>query len=262
MMKKLVFILWVSLSVCPVFAQESKLIKAGADAAHNSVAGQVSWQVARQLKAAHMFNNSLARIVNMSGAPLVQVRLAQNAADPQDILSARLLKPAELYNYTNLDNSGELNSPRPFAQAQGSAFRGISVRDLVALRHLFRNGMEIKKSEFPEIYSSHKLDVALGYIYPAEEDIVLEESADGHFELPVVARIPFTQQLLKQNPPEVSISQEIVFSQDIKPQFISEVMVVLEINGQVGWYQTIVENGQLLLLPVPSARIAQSSDFW
>lgn len=193
-----------------------------------------------------------ARVVNMPGAPLVSVHLPKNvAAKTGGLLSARLLTPGEVYRFVNLDAFGQLHVPQSFTRQESAVYRGLSVENLPALARLFRKGMEIEKSEFPEIYSSHKLGKALGYIFPS-----YEKSSVVNYELPVLVKIPLNKKILKNNPPAALINDDIIFNEDIDPRFISEIMVFLEINGRADWYRVVMEKGEVKFLYTPTTRIA------
>lgn len=261
-MKKYSLFLLCIMFVSPAFAQADKVVEVVQPGSKAVIRGPdlARSVIDRILQASRISNLSWARIDNMAGTPLIAVRSLENSStQPGNILSARLLKPGEVYHHINKDAVGKLNVPQSFAKDDGALYWGISVRDLFSLRHIFKKGMEIQKSKFPVIYSSYDLGVALRYIYP--EEVVDKGLPTALSELPVMVKISLTGKMLKKNPPTRWMDKDILFGKDIKPQFISEIMTFLEINGQAGWYRVVWKNRKMIFVPVPSTLVAQSIDY-
>ena len=264
MVKKLVFILWVSLSVCPVFAQEGKLIKAGADAANNGLAQQVGRQLTEQtLHAAKVPNTVLAQISNLPGSPTVKVRL--NEPLPQGtpaVLSARILGEKELFNKIALVESNQLYVPKLFIPGEQVWYRGMKFKRLDEVENLLINGLEMSKSNFPgEIYVSPSFRVALSYGLALRFDMYVEGPArysvpEGSFigdnRFLVMTFIPCTEAESQRYAYAAKYQiWEDVLTETRPASMLSHIITFLEVNGQAGWYEATLENNEIFLNQLP-----------
>lgn len=197
----------------------------------------------------------IVKITNLPGTPLVQVKFPKGELPQEtDILLARVLRPSEVYKAISLTHDLQLYVPAEFGSQDGVVYRGLKLNNLAELKNILVRGLEIKKSNFPGIYTSYSLGVALGFSVSPFEWSTYENLPDINFELPTVVKIPLSIPLLEKNAPYES-NGEIVFRQDILPDLISDVMVFLEVNGKPGWYRAALEGKNLILIPAPTKNI-------
>lgn len=240
MIKKLLLILICATTVSSLYAQADKMgrvVKSGAGLAANptyQAVNQAIGQVTPSLR--------LAQIVNLSGQPLVQVRLNTVETSPStEILQARILPSIQIYQFVSPLESSQLHVPSAFADTKKALYRGMKLTKLSDLENILLRGLEIRHSVYSEIYFAYMFSMAMRYALP----FIPEENVKGDF--PVVVKVPVI--------PDLPVSQIGVTAQayeDLPAKFISHVMIVLEINGRASWYQAIVENNKLVLVEVPT----------
>lgn len=256
-MKKFIVFLLICFCACPGFAQRGKGVRDWFRALRlqRSVA-----QTVTQTAASSSSGIYWAKVANLPGMPLVQVRLPSRPAAPTDgVLSARVLPPSQVYHLINLERTTQLYVPRAFAEQDKALYRalyrGVRLTNLNDLQNILENGMEIKKSRFSAIYSSYSLGDALGYALPPYEWLVYENIGEIDLELPVVVKIPVTIRLIEKNTPYDDMG-DVIFRQDLWADMISDVMVFLEIDGKADWYKAVLEDKKLLLIPTPTKRVS------
>ena len=194
-----------------------------------------------------------AQISNMMGSPIVQVRLPANTVGQgSEILSARIVKPSELRDAVYLPPT-KLYVPQAFAEDESAVYKGLRIKLLPELQHILEHGLEIDKTIFFKIHASYELGESYRYMFPPDNNWAeYENLPEITFDLPVVTRIPVTKQMLQENPFEEIYNCEVIFRRDVHPNLISGVMTFLDINGTVDWYQVVLENGKLTLVPAPT----------
>lgn len=261
-MRKVFCLLIVCGWACPAWSQSGKSIKTWWKAltARPSITARVSQAVARRAASVPgAVGVQVAKISNLPGSPLVRVNLPQTETAGSHPLPARVLPPGQLCRAVNPAGFSQLYIPSAFAMQRETLYRGLRLNHLQDLKNILTRGMEISRSQFSVIYSSYLLDIALGYMLPPGQWVVYENLQELDFELPVVVKIPVTIRLLEKNTPFEG-KDEVFFRQDLWPEFISDVMVFLEINGQADWYRATVENGELVLTPTPTQRVPGKLD--
>ena len=249
MMKKLLVLSLFCLCVCPSYAQKGKMIK-GALGGRAALTDAVTRQVAKQTVAASQMR--LAKITNLPGQPTVQVRLPQTAVSDSPVLSARILKPSELYKNIESKTGMQLYMPDEFYGKEEAAYRGMRLDGWDDLKNLLVNGLQIERTHYRMIYASKKSSVvALSYAVPTREALIFESFLDGEYQLPVIVKIPLTNEVLSFHEPDQRTGW-LTFRQDIPSSMISDVMIFLEINGKPDWYKVTLEQGNITFTPAPS----------
>ena len=247
-MKRMIFVLLLSILPPLVLAQSGKAVQTGVKLATQSdIALRVAQQTARQSLSR---TPALAQITNWTGKPLVRVQQAGNVSIPaSDDLSPVAVRVPDWqttarYLFPEGRQGHKAHIPSAFEKRQGAAFyRGLSLRRLDELKNLLVNGMERDKvsAYFPGIFAADEAKMALGYatpwgaLYPS---------------LPVIVRIPDTPELAAENIWEKKTPFSGVFRQDVKPRFISDVMVFLEVNGKPGWHKVMLVDEEMVFIPV------------
>ena len=130
-----------------------------------------------------------------------------------------------------------LNTP------QTAVYRGMSLPNLEALENIAKNGLELSKIQFRNateyaIFTSNRLELALHYT---------RSLSDEKEALPVIVKIPVTQQCKP-----LGYNGHFVFVQDVPAKYISEIMVLLEMDGKPLWYKVVWQNDKMDLVPAPS----------
>ena len=222
------------------------MIKAGADAANNGLAQQVGRQLTEQaLHAAKVPNTVLAQISNLPGKPLVQVRMEAPLSTVMQMVPARVLPSIEVYKSISLVENRQLYVPDAFTETRNVLYRGMRFAQLSDLENILLKGIELRRSAYSELYFAYIFSEAMRYALP----YATTEEVCGDF--PVVVKVPVTDQL--------PVSQTGVTAQayrDLSAEFISDVMVFLEINGRADWYKAIMENNKLVLISTPVTYIS------
>ncbi len=118
-------------------------------------------------------------------------------------------------------------------------YRGMLLHHTEELKNILINGLELDKTRHAGIFASSEILTALLY---AANDV------PTFMALPVLIRIPKTSQL---STPAMPCGLAL-FSQDIPANFLTDVMVFLEVGGKPGWYKVTLENGELVFTPVSS----------
>ena len=172
-------------------------------------------------------------------------------------LSARVLPVDELRQAVSNDRKMKLYVPSALISGKYTLYRGLRLQNTDELQNILTHGMEIDKTHHHTVFVSPNISVALGYMFPHQTARLL-----GTFEeeaLPVMIKIPVTQQLLRENSPQKPQEEfggRRVFYQDVPAEQISDVFVFLEVNNQLRWYKAVVEQGQLIFIPVPSKALS------
>jgi len=194
----------------------------------------------------------LAQITNLPGQPAVQVRLdSPSTLSSSDILPARVLPSIQIYKSISLVRHNQLYLPRAFTETKNVLYRGMRFTNLSDLENLLLQGMEIRSTGYSEIYFGYIPSTALGYALPWKVD----ENVNGEF--PVVTKVPVTPQL-----PVLQTGVTAQVYKDLPAEFISDVMVFLEINGRADWYKAIMENNKLVLISVPTTQTSGYFSRW
>lgn len=240
-MKKLLVLGLLCLCVCPAFAQKGKMIK-GALGGRAALTDAVTRQAAKQTVTASQVH--LAQITNLPGQPTVQVRLPQTAVADSPVLSARILSSLEVYKSVSLAGSRQLYVPDVFTETKDVLYRGMRLTKLSDLENLLLQGLEIRRTAYSELYFAYIFSMAMDYALPR----IVDKSIDGAF--PVVVKVPVTTEL-----PISCTGVNAQAYKDLPAEFISDVMVFMEINGQADWYKAIAENNKLVLISVPTTRM-------
>ena len=247
MMKKLLLILIGAAAVSPLYAQAGKAADGGLKFATQSdlaltVAQKVGQQAVRKAGVSVVSPVRLGQMINLPGKPLVQVRLNTDETSPlEEILPVRILPSIQIYKSVSPLGSRQLYVPSAFTETKNVLYRGMRFTKLSDVENLLLRGLEIRLSAYSEIYFAYLFSMAMGYTLPRIPD----EEVKGDF--PIVVKVPVI--------PQLPVSQTGVAAQayqDLPAEFISDVMVFLEINGRADWYKAIVENNKLVLVSVPT----------
>ena len=246
MMKKLLLILIAAATVSPLYAQVGNAGRAVTSVVEGSARGtELAAGVSRKVAAQTVTPAAalrLAQITNLPGKPLVQVRLNTDETSPlEEILPVRILPSIQIYKSVSPLGSRQLYVPSAFTETKNVLYRGMRFTKLSDVENLLLRGLEIRLSAYSEIYFAYLFSMAMGYTLPRIPD----EEVKGDF--PIVVKVPVI--------PQLPVSQTGVTAQayqDLPAEFISDVMVFLEINGRADWYKAIVENNKLVLVSVPT----------
>ena len=262
-MKKLVLLFLICFSTAPAFAQWT----AGrlARAAHNMEKGVaastegISQQVNRAAHLARPLPTQYVRISNLPKAPVLPLRTLGSTAvaGPSTVLPARMLEPIELRRA--VFPSTNVYIPASFVRSDKMLYRGLILTNVKDLKRLLQKGMEMEKSHYRgEIFSTSLFTVALDYAMPHMS--WSPHAAKGETVMPVVVKIPLTKQLILENRPDV-FGHQYIFSQDVLPTQISDVMLFLEVNGKADWYRVELENGTPTLFEI-NCKITSLREMW
>ena len=246
-MKKPLLVLLLCLCCAPCFSQGVKAGLQGVEAGVKGVpaAGQIEKNLAQQVQRACAASQvRLAQITNMPGQPTVQVRVdASVPVSSAAVLQARMLPSRQVYQSISSVLSRRPYLPSAFAETKDVLYRGMRLTQLSDLENILRQGLEIRRTGYSELYFSYAPSMALTYALPRS----INEKEAGDF--PVVVKVPITTQL-----PVSCTGVNAQAYKDLPAEFISDVMVFLEINGHADWYKAILENDKLLLISVPTTR--------
>ena len=240
-MRNILTLLLVCCCFSPAFAQKGKIIQ-GALGGRAALTDAVTRQAAKQTVTASQVR--LAQITNLPGQPTVQVQLPQTAVADSPVLSARILPSLEVYKSVSLAGSRQLYVPDVFAETKDVLYRGMRLTKLSDLENLLLRGLEIRRTAYSELYFAYAFSRAMDYALPMS----VTEKAAGDF--PVVVKVPVTTEL-----PVSCTGVNAQAYKDLPAEFISDVMVFMEINGRTDWYKAIAENNKLVLISVPTTRM-------
>jgi len=258
-MKKLFVLSLMLFCFSPVFAQGGKVVKSGVDAMRGaSLLQKISAQeVARQAAASAV---RLVQITNMPGKPLVKLGTSLSVRDemgarPSAVLPARMLPGPDSYYFLRPADpigryTGDYFVPQDILGNEVSFYRGMRLGKIDDVKNLLINGLERNKSHYDGIYASFSFPIPVLYATIGAEP-----------NLQVLIKIPATQPLRLYAPESFpddryaakafQMGEEVIFQHDIPARFISDVWVFLEVNGQPDWYKATLQDGEVVLTPVP-----------
>ncbi len=180
-------------------------------------------------------------------------------ADPADLTkpnaptNLRILPDEELFKAISNDDEMKLFVPQPFTQTENVFYRGLRLQNTEELKNILARGMEIDKTHHEMIFVSPNVSVAMEYMFPRWWGVETSEDA-----LPVLVKIPATEQLLTENPPEIpseDFGGRRIFYNNIPANNISDVAVYADVNGTSGWYTVTLNDGELVFTPAPAETI-------
>ena len=247
-MTKTKIILCMMLILCLTslsFAQEEKVAKELFEAAvkgstHVTLPEQVGRVVAQ-----HTFPTTfprpgvqLTQIINWSTKPLVRVEspfLMSEAPLVMKILPAQAIN-GEAFRQVVFPQQGYRNLPVALNDSSPALYRGMPL-SLKDIKNLLINGLELERSSFPQLYFSADIDIALAC---ANEENTL---------LPVVVKVNVTPELEMVRRPRLYEYDNYVFNGSIPSQFINRVLLLLDVNGERGWYEATLKGDELLFKP-------------
>ena len=193
------------------------------------------------------------KITNFPGQPLVKLGapLAEynaTAVRPAPVLSARVLSGKENYKeiFLAVPTLDFIYAPSVLNAGENVAYRGMKLYDLQSVQNILENGIEYTKvSEKYEhkIYFSNSLHRAAWHA-------VQYDSADS--EIPVLIKFAMPSKNYVHTERTMWGEDYYCWLCNIPAHFIKDVMVFLEVNGEVGWYKAILENKQLVFIPMAS----------
>ncbi|MCQ2411224.1 MAG: hypothetical protein MJ053_07215 [Elusimicrobiaceae bacterium] len=251
-MKKLILILLLTIGITPAFAQGTggkAVVRAGkATATQSSIALKVGEQMTRR----SLSRAGMIQITNWVTKPTVQMhpngqsQLASVGELP--VLESRVLdwKTVDLYLFPRGHDGRVMYIPTSWKNwkdpSDAARYRGMIFTRLEQVKHLLESGMELSKisPHYPGIFSSSELDTALKYASPLGAVYPV---------LPVMVKMPAVYELSKENEPDGLVDFMRVIRRDIAPEFISDVMVFLEVNGEPGWYKAVLHEGEMVFIP-------------
>ncbi len=189
------------------------------------------------------------RISNLPGRPVVQFYVKE----PVVPIVRRPPSPKvyKLFFPENTESGflkGRMFVPQGLFGPQKAVYRGMALQ-LPELKHVLTNGLEPRKSlVHRKVYTAFSPVTALSYANPAGRYIAGHEKKNA---FAVLVKIPFTPalQLYARNMGQDMKLGNIVFTQDLPALFISDVWVLLEVNGQPNWYKAVLQKGKLVFLP-------------
>lgn len=243
-MKKLLVLFLMVCCFSPIYAQKGKVIK-GALSGGSALTDAVTRQVAKQTVTVPQVR--LAQITNMPGQPTV--KLGGAVDNGAATLPARWLSPAQSQRmlFHPREEGLLLYVPTALNTTEAAVYRGLSLQNLDELDNLLQNGLELNKiqgrTEYA-IFASNQLRVAMEYAL---------SSSGGEMAVPVLVKIPVTKQCKP-----LGYNGHYVFINDVPAQYLSDIMVFLEVKGTPGWYKVVRENNEMLFKPVPSKLISEA----
>lgn len=261
-MKKLVLLLVICISTVPAFAQwtAGRLARAAYNAEKGAVISTegISQQVSRAVRLSRPLPTQYVRISNLPKSPILPLRpLDEPVAGQPTVLPARMLEPIELRRA--IFPSTNVYIPASFGRSDKMLYRGLILTNVRDLKRLLKKGMEMKKSHYRgEIFSTSLFTVALDYAMPHMS--WSPHAAKGETVMPVVVKIPLTKQLILENRPDV-FGHQYIFSQDVLPTQISDVMLFLEVNGKASWYRVELEDGTPTLFEI-NCKVTSLREMW
>ncbi len=251
-MKQMILILLSVICFSPLFAQSGKIVDTGMKAASSSkeFVLKVGQKAGQQLARQAVCNIPMAQILNWSGQPLVRVRPLEDIVvpfSPENPVSllAKVLdyNVAARYIFPEGRDEHKIYIPTPWEnQTQPAWYRGMKIHNLLELRNLLENGLELSKisPRYPGIFSTSEIDLALKHAVPWGAVAPV---------LPVVVKMPATFELSKENEPDGYADFLRLFRRDIRPDQIEDVMVFLSVNETPGWYKVVLQEGELVFIP-------------
>ena len=131
-------------------------------------------------------------------------------------------------------------APRGLGGGRKALYRGMKLANINEIKNLFLNGLQTGKVRMysKEIFTAVDPIRALIHAVP---DITVDA------DLPVLVRISFSQEIAEMV--EWEDSQVVVFEKDIPAGSISDVWVLLNINGKPDWCKAVLQDDQVVLIP-------------
>lgn len=242
-MRKFCIFILTALLASPVFAlPKGKVVSLlkGTKGVPVELASQFAVERAVKQAITHSFVTAPLPIVNLPTQPVVQFQL-KASLKPEIMQPIRVLPRAQVFDFLFFDSScKKLFLPHSLLSSEKSLYRGMKLADMAALKNLLINGLQSEKVflHSKEIFTSS--DPYRVLLYTAPNFIV---DAD----LPVLIKMPFTPQLQKQVAwQDYDVA---VFKKDIPADMISDIWVLLMVNGTPDWCKAVLKNGELVLIP-------------
>lgn len=164
----------------------------------------------------------------------------------------RVLTSEQLHRAISNDEEMRLFVPETFVQKDNTLYRGLRVKNTAELQYILERGMEIDKTKHEMIYVSPNVSVAMGYMFPRLLDNAENEA------LPVLIKIPVTERLLAENPPQKpqnDFGGRRLLYHDLPADMIDEVAIYANINGAEGWYRAALGANEILFTPISGTQI-------
>lgn len=251
-MKNIFFIVVLTVLTLPTWAQSERVIEGGADAVRKAETFRqvVSAEVAAQKGIAQQLPKlQPAKIINLRGQPLVQVQTDISPAT-QEELSVRLLHVTEVANHAG-DVAKQLSIPELLMQERFLWYKGLQLRDLRDVENILEKGLETWRSPFREIFTSSSAKAALSYAFPT-----------SYWGMPNTLIIPAVVSILpesydvqwKKFHPSKLVYAHIIH-RDIPASKIADMVLLLEIEGNKGWYKVELKDTKLILTPAPTVLV-------
>jgi hypothetical protein len=135
--------------------------------------------------------------------------------------------------------SNEIFAPRGIYGRERAVFRGLKL-NMNDLSNLLEHGLEVGKVRMPtqEMFASFKPEQALLFAIP---NITVEA------DLPVLVKIPFTSEI--EALVEWGSLDDVAFKQDIPAAAISDVWVLVNLDGKPDWCKVVLQDGNVSLIP-------------
>ncbi|MCQ2410799.1 MAG: hypothetical protein MJ053_04835 [Elusimicrobiaceae bacterium] len=235
----LLFLLGVTVGC---YAQGKSVVEGGVSAASHStkVLPEAAFQHIRRAMQKCNLSSPLImqplQITNLPGSP--EIPLFSHMPVSSSILQARTLTTKEVSQKIFSHYWTDVYVPVSFASDEVALYRGMELDYLTDIQHILQNGLECNKSRYEGIFFSCSLEMALGY------------TTGKYRALPVLVRVPVTADM--SGTFKSYFNDEYIFLQDVPADRISDVVVFLEVDGQVGWYKVVLKDGNLALESIPN----------
>ncbi|MBR4356053.1 MAG: hypothetical protein IKP96_05780 [Elusimicrobiaceae bacterium] len=145
---------------------------------------------------------------------------------------------------TIFPQKGQMYVPVAFTNHSNYVYRGMQLRGPEEIKNILLNGLETDKSSYwGEVYASPSLGIALRYALPNKYFFAKPGSK---VEFPIIVRIQITEEVLTKLRCQ-DMGMEFVFYDSVPANMIQDVIVFAQINGRMGWYKVVMEDGELLL---------------
>ena len=187
------------------------------------------------------------QIANLPGEPLVKLGTTDL---PQDagVLPARLLTGDESHKalFPGEGFFPPMYVPVALNTQEEVVYRGLKLYNLQDLQNILNKGLQYNKVSDEmnrKIYFSGTLRRAARYAV---------EYRSPQQELPVLVKFTVPNKDLLNASPYVLGWDYYYALRNIPAGHIQDVMVLLEVNGQPGWYKAVLEDGKPVFIPAPS----------
>ena len=183
--------------------------------------------------------------LNLPEAEVVQFRFPATLAP--DISPTARLVPREkvsdfLFSVGDMQQFGteQYFAPRDLVGPEKALFRGMRMRNIADLQNLFINGLQTDRVILysRKIFTSPDPLTALVYAVP---------NVGVDADLPVLVKIPLTPEVQSQILWEDY--NRAFFGQDIPAAYISDIWVLLDVNGKPDWCKAVLRDGKPVLIP-------------